>query len=228
VLADGAGPLGVSEVARRAGLPKTTAARMLAELTDATIADRVGVRYLPGPRLVAMVNRLMSVGAEDLRRLLLPTLVQLHDLTGLEVALATMRYGRVHFVDVLYGQARADTLSTLPLWAPAHCTCSGKVLLAFNRSRTARGPLTAYTPNTITDQTVLAQQLWRIRREGVAYNNGEYVSGLSSMACPVFGRGPTALAAIAVCGTSDDFDLAEVRTALRHITRTANTALRHN
>jgi DNA-binding IclR family transcriptional regulator len=157
---------------------------------------------------------------------LLPYLVQLHDLTGLEVALATMRYGRVQFVDVLYGQARADPLSTLSLWAPAHCTCSGKALLAFNRLRTALGPLTAYTSNTITDPAALAEELWRIRREGVAYNDGEYVSGLSSMAGPVFGRNSSALGAIAVCGTVDDFDLPEVRAALRHVTRAANAALR--
>jgi DNA-binding IclR family transcriptional regulator len=226
VLADGTAPLGVSEVARRAGMPKTTTARMLTELTSATIVERIGLRYIPGPRLVAMVNRIMSAGMEDVRRLLLPYLVQLHDLTGLEVALATMRYDRVHFVEVLYGQVRADTLSTLPVWAPAHCTCSGKALLAFNRSRTVLGPFTAYTSKTITDQAALARELWRTRREGVAYNNGEYVAGLSSMAGPVFGRNSSALAAIAVCGTVDDFDLPEARAALRHVTRAATVALR--
>ena len=226
VLASSATPLGVSALSRRADLPKSTVSRIIANLADAGMAERVGARYVAGPRLLSLADRITADGTADLRRWLLPYLVQLHDLTGLAVAFATLHYGRVHYSDVFYGRSTADKLANLPLWAPAHCTAAGKVLLAYSRSSGPAWRLAAQADFTQVDPAEFSQELWRIRREGVAYHNGEYVTGISGMAVGLFNRNGAVVGAVALCGPADAFEVAEARTALRHVAGTASSELR--
>ena len=57
-LADG--PIGVTEVAERADLPKSTAARLLASLAREGVVEQVpgDTRYRLGPRLVTLAARI--------------------------------------------------------------------------------------------------------------------------------------------------------------------------
>src|SRR5580765_7438599 len=82
-LADG--PIGVTDVATRAALPKSTAARLLGSLAHEGVVEQVpgGTRYRLGPRIVALAD-----GVRPTRSLIgsaRPTLVELATATG-EVA----------------------------------------------------------------------------------------------------------------------------------------------
>jgi IclR family transcriptional regulator, acetate operon repressor len=228
ILADADRAVGVSEAARQAGLPKSTTARLLADFVDAGAATRTGGRYRAGPRLMALAAQLESGRTQRLRRLVLPHLVRLHDQTGLDVAFATLRYEQVRFEVVLYGQTRAELLAPLPLWAPTHCTCTGKVLLAYtppqNTSTNPASVLTPYTNQTITDPTTLAHELAQVRREGIAYHRSEYLDGIDGLAVPILTGQATLLGAMAVCGASDGFDIEQTRTALRNAAHAASHA----
>src|SRR5215475_9642781 len=133
VLVESAVPLGISALSRRADLPKSTVARIMASLTEAGIARRVGASYVAGSRLLSMADRIARTGTEHLDRWLLPYLVQLHDLTGLAVAFGTLHHGQVHHTNVIYGRG-ADRLAAVPLWTPAARTASGRLLLAYSSS----------------------------------------------------------------------------------------------
>jgi DNA-binding IclR family transcriptional regulator len=226
VLADAECVLGVTEIGQRAGMPKTTAARLLNELVDIGMAVRSGHRYGPGPRLRNLVKRADRRGTARMRRLIVPDLVRLHDETGLDVAFATLRQGRVQFETVLYGPDRAEVLSGVPLSTPAHCTGTGKVLLAYTPRAPISQPLNAYTARTITDPIVLTRELEQIRRDGIAHNDREYVNGIGSLAVPVLGARTRAVGALAACGSADAIDVGRVREALRRAGRAASTALR--
>jgi DNA-binding IclR family transcriptional regulator len=81
VLTDADTGLGVSEIARRAGLPKSTAARHLAELTELGLAARASNQYHQGPRLLNLIRR-NGRGPARLRRIPIPTMMGRHDATG--------------------------------------------------------------------------------------------------------------------------------------------------
>ena len=227
VLASHGNPLGVSEVARLADMPKSTAHRMLAELASAGVVTHGGGRYGVGPRLVSLADTVTMRTAGSLRRLILPHLVELRDQTGLGVAFAVLRHGRVLFLDALYGRAMNDTLGPLAYWAPVHASCCGKALLAAGRIPIPTEPLRGYTPATITDPAHLKAELRQIRREGVAYDHGEYVEGITGAACVVY-RGPQPVGALALCGRTGEFDLAKATIQLRQAVTNASAALRRH
>src|SRR5439155_11817975 len=66
-LGSGAASLGVSELARRADLPKSTAFRLLACLEDAGYVDRIGTEYCLGRRLFELGNQIVYCQPSGLR-----------------------------------------------------------------------------------------------------------------------------------------------------------------
>lgn len=229
VLAEADSALGVSEIARRANLPKSTTARMLSDLAGMDLVVRSRRLHLPGSRILMLADRFEPPGATTRRRLLLPHMLWLREGTGLAVSFGTLRYRRVRFESVLYSTSRLDALARLPLWAPTYCTASGKILLAY----TPRGEhllpdehtATVYTRDTVVDHELLRRELDRIRQNGVASNGGEYVENLHSIAAPVFGRHDL-VGVLAVCGAPEDFHLRSVETALRRAASEASATMR--
>jgi IclR family acetate operon transcriptional repressor len=75
-------------------------------------------------------------------------------------------------------------------FAPLHCTAHGKALLAdFDlgdlRGLLGRTPLHGYTRNTITSLTRLARVCRRVRSDGFALDDGEYLEEVRCVAAPI-------------------------------------------
>ena len=76
---------------------------------------------------------------------------------------------------------------------PLHCTAHGKALLADLdvaelKDLFGGAPLHAYTRNTITSLTKLARTCERVRTDGFALDDGEYLAEVTCVAAPI--RGP--------------------------------------
>ena len=74
--------------------------------------------------------------------------------------------------------------------APLHCTAHGKALLADFaltdlKDLFGRAPLQAYTRNTVTSLTKLARVCERVRADGFALDDGEYLAEVTCMAAPI-------------------------------------------
>lgn len=86
-----------------------------------------------------------------------------------------------------------------------HGAALGKAMLAFSsdehvREVIDRRGLPALTDHTITDEAELADELERIRNEGVAFDDEERINGLRSVAVPLRTDGGDVLGAISVAG----------------------------
>ncbi len=93
--------------------------------------------------------------------------------------------------------------------ANLHARASGKVLMAFAtpdlfERYVARQPLTALTPNTITDPDTLLTELDRIRERGYGLDEEEFALGVTCVAAPIFDGG-TAIAALTVAAPTGRF-----------------------
>lgn len=221
--------LKLSELAHRIGVPKTSTGRVLGDLQASGMVVRDRGRYLPGPRMLAMAAHVAWPSPAMLVRLMLPYVVNLYDETGLSATFAAMRYGNVYFESLVYGHEYSTVLTPLARWAPAHCTSTGKVLLAYGDQPepAKRAPaLTRYTAATITSPEALAAELEKVRRIGLAINNSEYVNGLTGFAVPVFAHQLRLVGTLAVCGRPEDVDQRSVTSALRRIARAASSAAR--
>ena len=182
-------PMGVSELARQVGLTKSNVHRYLQTFVGLGYAATAG-----GGRYAATL-RIWQQGAKvierlDLRHAIRPIMDQLARATLETVHLAISEGAEVIYVDKAEGVHSVRAFSEIGERAPAHCSATGKVFLAFDPTAlrdTLAHPLRAYTPRTITDPALLTAAVDDVRQAGIAVNRGEWEAAVGGVAAPVWG-----------------------------------------
>ncbi|WP_369192213.1 IclR family transcriptional regulator [Streptomyces sp. R08] len=221
--------LGVSELARRAQLSKSTAYRVLGMLERNGVVEREGTDYRLGERLHHLGRAVYAPDAENVRDFLQPYLSDLYEMTRQTVHLAVLHGTDVVYLAKLYGHRASPVPSRVGGRLPAHATAVGKLLLAYDADAAARAvgtPLRRFTDRTITDPGRLAAELRGIRRVGIAYDEQESRPGLTCVAAPVMTPGGTVLAAlsVSVSGARDPAELRRLSTDVRRVAAAASQA----
>lgn len=227
--ADGWSGLGVSELARRADLSKSTAFRVLGLLERNGAVERVGSDFRLGGQLSDIGSVVDAPANRRISDRVTPFLLDLYAATRQTVHLAVLHGTDVVYLHKLQGHSTIRCPSRIGSRAPAFATAGGKVLLAQDAAaldRTVAGGLRPRTTRTITDPRLLRAELDRVRRSGVAISGQEAVPGLVCLAAPVIaGPGRPAAAAISVSGDAGSFDPAAHEAILRRVARAAGRAL---
>src|SRR4051794_945895 len=226
-LADG--PLGVTDVATRSRIPKSTAARLLGALAAEGAVEQIPgeTRYRLGPHLVALAS-----GLGDARGLVAtarPTLVDLARELGEASGLSVRDGWTVHYVDQVDSPNPVQVRDWTGTRIPLHAVSSGQVFLAQLPApvlaRYLAEPVEQFTPRTLTDAPALLERLREIRRVGHAWTRDEYAMGISSVAASIADARAEVVAAVHVHGPSyrfpaegaEDHIAAAVRTAAARI-----------
>ncbi len=195
--------LSLQEAATGAGLPKPTAYRMLAVLEEAGLIARepAGRRVTPGPRLARLaLDVMLNASLRAPRRAILASLASA---VGETCNLTMLDGDSVIYLDRVESAWPLRVSMQPGSRVPLHCTASGKLLLALlpsaRRTRLVEGlALTPYTPQTITSPGALDRALKRIRRDGLATDNEEYLAGLVCVAVPIRTAAGRVVASVAV------------------------------
>ncbi|MFI9455509.1 IclR family transcriptional regulator [Amycolatopsis sp. WAC 01375] len=175
------------------GLPKPTLHRMLQQLEGAGLLVRQadGRHYGTGHRLRRLAeNLLLNATHHGARHAVLRHLV---DELGESCNVTTLSGNEIVYLD------RVETPEPLRFYlrpgsrVPIHCSASGKMILAQmspsqRRKLLAHAPLKQYTNKTITDLDTLEAEFARIRRDGFALDDEEFLPGLVCVAVLVPGR----------------------------------------
>ncbi|MCC5969192.1 MAG: IclR family transcriptional regulator [Pararhodobacter sp.] len=194
--------IGLSDLARRAGVDKATVHRMLAVMADAGLVEQRGSARLY--RLGAGVLRLARVRETSfpVTSVYQPALEVLTALSG-ETAHAALISG---LALATIGVCESNRGSRVSLVAgeilPFHCTASGVVALAFVgqdlRERVLAGPLSKRTDHTVTDPGMLRERLEFARNAGFAEGDQTYEDDVYGLAVPVFDTEGLAVGTLAV------------------------------
>jgi len=190
LLADAAGPLGVTEVAERLHVDPSTAYRLLATLESRGLVqqDQDSKKYVIGFGILAiasgLLRRLSVVSTAD------PHLRSLAALTGETTHVAVRDGKRAVFVARESGAGILRVETAIGTSEPLYCTAVGKALLADYseselRSLFPAGSLKRFTPQTITTIEDLLRELAHIRRVGYAYDEEELHPGVRCLAAPI-------------------------------------------
>ncbi|MDH4307109.1 MAG: IclR family transcriptional regulator [Acidimicrobiia bacterium] len=196
---------GVSELARRLGLGKSTVHRLLVTLAEQHLVeqDEVSGKYRLGLAIYDL-GAAVATGL-DLHEAVMPSMEQLRAATGETVQVAVLDGREVVYIE------RLDSPNTLRLFLEvgrrnwAHCTGTGKLLMAYLSSyeldRVLEGwELEAVTPHTITDESKLRKELAKVRSQGFAQNLGESEVGVLSVSGPIRDITGRVRAALSVAG----------------------------
>ena len=199
VLASSDGPLGLSDLARRLGLAKSSLSNLCTALEDASLIRRVDTRYTLGHKLVelasAYLRKVDMLGEFHALARDLPTAMQ-----------ETMLLGVLDGTDVLY-LARHDGTQPIRLASdvgrrmPAVCTALGKAMLATmsNEEVIARierlETFPILTSKGAQNLTELIEDLERTRQRGYSIDDEENTEGVCcfSVALPGASRPPHAV-----------------------------------
>lgn len=211
---------GVSELARHLDLSTSTTHRLLATLASEHLVeqDPATGRYQLG---LAVYDLIAATTELDLTQAVLPPMSVLRHRTG-----ETVQVGVLDGREVVYVE-RLESTHTLRMFIDvgrrnwAHCTGSGKVLLAALEpaalDRTLFGwELPSLTAHTITDAEQLREELRRVTRDGFAVNRHESDDGAVSVGAPIRDPRGAVVAALSVAGPSERMqrDLAQVTRAV--------------
>lgn len=197
--------MGLSEIARRSGVPKSTAHRLLGSLVRAALVTRNGTDYAPGGRLLDLAA-LTAPERDHLRDVALPYLLDLYEATHESVHLAVLSGHDVVLVEGIRGHGAA---------AP---TARAGVRLAAARSALGRAMLACADPGADVPHADL------VRNHGIAFDREATAPGIGCVAAPIRGRHGI-VGAVSVSGPTTRFHPPTWAGVLRTVTRAIEAAL---
>lgn len=193
--------LTLTELARRSGLPLSTAHRLVHDLATWGALERdADGRYRIGLRLwevAALAPRGLA-----LRELALPFLEDLSQVTQENVQLAVREGVEVVFVERIAGHRAVPVRTRVGGRFPMPPTGVGLVLLAHAptevQDQVLAAPLTRFTPRTIVSASELRRVLAEVRRLGHAVSDRQVSMDAVSVAAPVRGPDGSVAAALSI------------------------------
>lgn len=197
---------GITELAMRVGMPKSTVFRVLKVLAshEFLIQDPLTRRFRLGLGALQLGHR--AYEGLELRQVALPVLNRIAALIGETVTLQVLNqeHDRAVCIERAQRQSGLRLIMEVGNTAPLHAGSSSKALLAFLpaeriESVIARG-LPALTPATIVDPEHLRRDLAEIRARGYALSFGETDEGTTGVSVPILdGRG-SVIASLTIAG----------------------------
>jgi DNA-binding IclR family transcriptional regulator len=179
--------LRLTEVADYLGVASSTAHRLLAMLHYRGFIRQDGrsKAYLPGTALTGVAFSILQ--RFDGRETLRPFLERLNSELGETVHLGILDGAMVRFIDAIESPQAVRVASRLGESKPAHCTSTGKVMLAQLTSEDLyrlypNEELEGLTPNSIRRRSELEHEVEVIRRLGYATSSEESEEGVASVA----------------------------------------------
>jgi DNA-binding IclR family transcriptional regulator len=193
----------LQDLVTETAMPKPTLHRMLQQLEGAGLLIRQpdGRHYGTGPRLRQFAEKLLLNSTfHGARHAVLKHLVEE---LGETCNITTLSGSEIVYLD------RVETSEPLRFYlrpgsrVPVHCSASGKMILSQmtpsqRRKLLGHAPLRAYTRNTICDLDALEEELARIRRDGFALDDEEFLPGLVCVAVLAPAKGVRSNIAVAV------------------------------
>ncbi|HJM51206.1 MAG TPA: IclR family transcriptional regulator [Alphaproteobacteria bacterium] len=223
VLSEDSDGMGVTEVAQRVQLGKSTTHRLLSSLSEADL-----VRVRPSSRRYTLGYGLLRLTAEwlnriDVRTLALPHLRALRERSRETVSLnlkdglervAVERLDTSHEIRFVVDLGR-------PL--PLHVGAAGKAMLAY-MSEDEVGAAFDAAGLEARQRRKIGRDLAEIRQLGTAHTIGERVSGAGSVSAPIFSHEGLVVASVSVLCLESRLQKSVVKT-LRHMCRTTAQAI---
>ncbi|RAN69537.1 hypothetical protein B5P43_35255 [Bacillus sp. SRB_336] len=218
VFRDGGPVLGVSEIARRVGVPTSTAFRLLAYLVKSGFITKEDTQYRLGDKLFELGNQVALCRPKGLREQVSPYLGELYAATGLSVRLAVLEGDEVVIVDKIVGLRTMPAPTAIGGRVPVSCTALGKAMLALqpdeHLTETLRGVLPQRTRYSIVEPQLLRRQLMEIRSTRLAFDREESILGQVCVAAPIV-RDGLAIAAISLSARTQQANQAPSINALQ-------------
>jgi DNA-binding IclR family transcriptional regulator len=200
--------MGITEIAHRLELPKSSAHGILETLSASGLVEKnseTGKFHL-GVKLVELGYRAQL--ELDICQIAKPFLQGLNVEFDETVHLTILDHDEVLYIDCVESRQRLRTYSVIGIRAPLYCTSVGKAILAFQDEgeirRIAREKgLARFTAKTITTEESLITQMTKIRQDGYAVDDMEHEEYLRCVGAPIRNAQGKVFAALSLSGPAE-------------------------
>lgn len=212
-LAYSRGSVGVSELATRTNLNKSTVFRILQTLCARGYAIKtLEGTYALGPKMFETLS--YHINSLELQVEAKPCLASLKRSLGLTAHLGVLDGAFVSYIEKEVSALGEEEYTKVGRRSPAYCSSMGKCLLACLSSVELDTALYGYafepfTKNTYTNKSDFVRYLHVVRKQGWAMDDEEYELGHCCLAAPIFNYKGDSIAAVGVSGSPDNFASAE-------------------
>jgi DNA-binding IclR family transcriptional regulator len=222
-------PVALTDLASAAGLPKSTASRLVSALERRGLIEQDGERgrLRPGPAILRVAERgMLERNIVEVSR---QALDALSGASGETVNLAVPGPDGVVHIAQVDSRHFLGAGQWLGRSVGYEHSANGKVFAAFGRAP-ARADSAASEAGAAVADGATAGELQAVRRDGVATSVDELETGLSAMAAPVWGARGEVIAALSISGPTlrmTPSRIEELRPILTSEARTLSRRLGH-
>jgi IclR family KDG regulon transcriptional repressor len=221
--------LGISEIARDLQMAKSTVHGMTSALEEqgVVIRDPETKRYTLGFTLFELGK--VAHAQIDLKDIAKPVMEQLMEKTHASVFLGVQNWNHVTILDIVEPRTELKITSPIGTTLPLLAGAVGKVYLSTLEEDEAlrliqSGGLMRYTPHSITDPDQYLREIRKVRDQGFATDDEEYIPGVRAVAAPIQ-AGVRPMSAIWAVGFKASLDEEKMK-ALTELTREAAMTIR--
>lgn len=182
-------PLSINEVVKKLRLNKSTVFNIMHTLADLNVLDRSpdGLFRL-GTRLYVLGSA--AARGNGLIQAVHPYLVAINCKTKLSAFLGIRSGLKAIIIDKVDNAFDLKISSEIGMRLSLFAGAGGKALMSMLPDEEidrliAEARLKAYTSKTVTDKTAFKEAVFRMRKEGVAIDRGEYIEGIVALAVPL-------------------------------------------
>ena len=218
----GNGNLGVTELSKSLGFPKSSVHSILESLESEGLLEKnfETNKYHLGLKLIELGNR-AQVNL-DICKIAHPYLKGLNRLTDETVHLTVLDNDEVLYVDCIESKQWLRTYSVIGVRAPLYCTAVGKAIMAnldYNHVKhiIEEKGLPQITENTITTEDALLAELEDIRTKGYAIDNMEHEDRLICIGAPIRNAKGEVFASISVSGPVSRQDMSKIDELVKRV-----------
>jgi IclR family transcriptional regulator, KDG regulon repressor len=197
--------IGLAELSKRVGLHNSTAFHLIKTMVSLGYIRQIkdGKRYRIGRPLFALASS--ALDEIEMISLATPVLEGLSQKTGESAHFAVRMGDAIVVIAKTAGLGAFQLAERVGVVRPAHCTALGKILLAAMEPSQLdrffeRNKLTRVTGKTITKAAVLRTELDKVRKSGVAFDDGEFNPEVRCLATAVRDFTGQIMGAIGVSG----------------------------
>jgi len=199
--------VGIRELSRRSGLPRSTVARLVGNLADLGMVTRASDgSVLPGSALSTLQSEAAQPLLSDQLR---PLLSELAATFGENAALSIDDGESVLYLELVKSRNPVSVPDVSNLRHPFHLVAPGLLTMAWwNQGRLdsyLRGTMSSATDTSMTSAATLTRRMRAVREAGHVWTDQELDVGVSGLAVPVLSTSGDLLASISLYGPSYRF-----------------------
>jgi DNA-binding IclR family transcriptional regulator len=197
-------PMGISDISGRLGLNKSTVFNISHTLIDLNVLEnqRNG-KFAFGTRFYILAN--MAGERSTLIHIARPYLEEINKRTNLSVFLGLRSDCQAILIDKIDSDHGIKITSEIGMQMPSFAGAGIKAMLSQLSDEVieeilARTELEQYTSFSIVDKDFYKKEILEVRKQGIAFDIGEYIEGMVGFAVPVKAYGKDVQAAIWAAG----------------------------